>query len=360
MIKTTAIDYMYTGEFSAVWDTGRRCNYDCTYCEATRHNNFSEHKSLTELLKTYEFIKQYADLYNQYRKHPVPTQINFTGGEPTANLNFWKLIEHIKTETPDFKLGLTTNGAWNKKFLPKVLKYINWSTVSYHTEAADSLKKQALDNIFMLHDAKASVNVNLMLHMDHWDECMGVYDQLIERGIRVSPRPIGDGAITVKGWFMDTDGSMRRTSHEYTAEQQAWFFEQRGIKAQTTSSSQGTEMGRACCGGICLKGKVDGEWQEIKLIDTHFKDWNCMVNWFFLYVDQETGKVSHHQTCRALFDKTRGYIGTLDDTDSILNFAKDNIDNTVVCPNPRCGCGMCVPKAQSAEDFKIIRQSIVK
>ena len=29
----------------------------------------------------------------------------------------------------------------------------------------------------------------------------------------------------------------------------------------------------------------------------------------------------------------------------------------IVCPNLRCGCGMCVPKAESFDDFKELWKS---
>lgn len=361
MIKTTAIDLVNKPPFSVVWDTGRRCNYDCSYCESTRHNNFSPHRSLEELTKTYDFIKQYSAIYNEYRTDPLVTNINFTGGEPTNNPNFWGLLDYIKSQPEESHLGMNTNGAWGQKYTKDIVKYLDWTTVSYHAEAADSLKEKVVDNILLLHNSEGiHLNVNLMLHVDYWDECVRVYEKLKSNNVDVRLRPIGDGTITIKGWFQDADGSMRRTNQEYSKEQQDWFFEQSGISAQGVEGAQGTEMGRACCGGLCLKGKVDDTWQPIKLIDTHFKDWSCAINWFFLYIDQETGDVSHHQTCKALFDKQRGSFGNLSDTEQIFKFVRDNIDKTIICPNQRCGCGMCVPKAKDPQEFAVIQQSFTR
>ena len=73
--------------FQITWDLGRRCNYDCTYCPVTRHDNFSPHASLDELKNSVNFVYSYVDLYMQYRKEDRAS-ISFTGGEPTVNPNF--------------------------------------------------------------------------------------------------------------------------------------------------------------------------------------------------------------------------------------------------------------------------------
>jgi len=363
LIKTTAIKNLNENEaFSIIWDTGRRCNYDCSYCEATRHNNFSKHKPLEEFKQTFDFINEWHSLYNARRKTSTGVYINFTGGEPTANPNFWDLVDYIKQQTGTYRLGLTTNGAWSKKYSNKIVENFESVTVSYHAEAHDSLKQNVIDNILMLAETSIRLQVNVMLHVDYWDETVQVYNDLKGRGIKCAPRPIGDGNIVRKGWFIDSDGTNRRTSHEYTVEQQQWFWNEMGVKEAPKEVAEGDQMGRACCGGRSLAGKVDGLWQPIKLVQTKFEDWYCLVDWFFLSIDQETGEVYHHQTCKAFFEKTRGAIGNLSNTQAMLDGLKSRLSQKevtpIICPNKRCGCGMCVPKAESLEDFKIMQQGL--
>lgn len=337
------------------WDLGRRCNYDCTYCEATRHDNHSSHSSFEELSNTFNFIKQWTAVYNDNKKTPSHVQLNFTGGEPTVNPSFWKLVDKI-SEDKNFKLSLTTNGAWSKKNTPKIIKSFSAITVSYHAESDDSLKKQVIDNILELKKNNIWLQVNVMLHVDYWQECVEVYNLLKSQGVKVKPRPIGDGNIVRTGWFIDSDGKNRRTSHTYSAEQQQWFWQETGIKAKSDSTVEGAEMGRGCCGGRCLQGKVDGTIQNISVIDTHFKDWFCMVDWYFLHVDQHTKLVYHHQTCQALHNKKRGAVGSLEDSDQLISDLKNRMldPSPIICPNQRCGCGMCVPKAKYSADFEIL------
>lgn len=362
MIKTTAINSVTPQSMTVTWDTGRRCNFDCTYCESTRHDNISLHHTLEEYIKTFAFIKQWTSIYNQHRKDYTHTNINFTGGEPTLNKVFWDLADHIKNDPDEFRLSLTTNGAWNPKYTEKIIKRFSGVTVSYHAEGHTNLKKQVIENILALKDTEISLQVNVMMHTDYWNECVEVYQYLKDKNVSAKIRPIGDGNIERKGWFFDEDGSLRRTTHEYTKEQQDWYYRQIGIGTNQEKKKAGTDLGRGCCGGRCLIGKVEDKWQKIDVVETNFKNWNCMVDWFFLHIDQHTGLIYHHQTCQALHNQKRGAVGSIDDSEEIIQSLKVRLQNPkpITCPNSRCGCGMCVPKAKYEDDFETLWNSIIK
>ncbi len=354
MIKTTAINLSSNEGMMVTWDIGKRCNYDCTYCDATRHTNTSPHASLEELVDTFEFIRAWTDLYNSRRKEPTYININFTGGEPTVNPNFWKLVDYVK-QFPNFHMGLTTNGTWDLKRLPNIVENFVGVTVSWHAEADEKLRTRALNNILAISKSHLWLQVNVMLHTDKWQETMSAVDFLDQHNITYNPVPIGDGPDTAT-WVADKNGVMRRTTHTYTPEQQQWFFNKMNITAEIAEAKKGNKVGRTCCGGRCLTAKVDNEWQPVKLVNTEFKDWNCMVDWYFLHIDQEVGEVYHHQTCQALRGGKRGAIGKLADKAVLLDNLRQLLEQPsimpVVCPNQRCGCGMCVPKAKYFEDFE--------
>lgn len=362
MIKTEAIKLANdrVEPMMVTWDTGRRCNLDCTYCESTRHNNYSSFHSLNEYIKTFEFIVDWSNLYNSFRD-PKPdfTNINFTGGEPTLNPNFWNLLEHIYCHDSNFNLSLTTNGAWNPKFNKKIKKYMFGVTVSYHTEANSHLKDIIIKNILDLNQSSIWLQVNLMLHHENWEECKRVYELLTSKGVKVNPRPIGDGNEEQTGWFFDSEGVLRKTAHEYTEEQKEWYFYTVEGKNFKTECVKGDDLGRSCCGGRCIKGKVDDHWKDVKLVDTHFKGWACSVDWYFLHVEQHTGEVFHHQTCQAKHGNKRGPIGNIGNSDKLLNDLYKRLHNysdPIICPNTRCGCGMCVPKAKSLDVFRKLEE----
>jgi MoaA/NifB/PqqE/SkfB family radical SAM enzyme len=356
MIQTTAVNLTNNDQMMVTWDVGKRCNYDCTYCDAGRHDNFSPHASYEELLKTFKFVQDWTTLYNSKRLNYQYTDINFTGGEPTNNPNFWKLVEYIKINNPEFHLGLTTNGTWGKRKLQTILDTFVGVTVSFHFEADKTLRDLVLSNIIELSKHDIWLQVNVMLHMDLWDDVMEVCDVLDIHKIKYNPVPIGDGPETPTTWFKDTNGIMRRSTHTYSAEQQSWYFKKMNTTAEVVAERKGTNVGRTCCGGRCLTAKVDNEWQEVKLINTEFKNWNCTVDWYFLHIDQTLGQVFHHQTCQATHTG-RGPIGYLTETDNMLSKLRLMLEKPVapiVCPNQRCGCGMCVPKARDIGDFKVM------
>lgn len=354
MIQTTAIKLRDHLPLLVTWDMLRRCNFDCTYCGSSRHDTHSPLPGLEELKNTFDFIYKYTELYNSKRTKYTTTNIDFTGGEPTANPAFWPLIDYIKTHDNMF-LGITTNGSWGTQFTQRILDSFKHVTISWHAEAPKHLKNRTLDNIQILFENKVDLQVNVMLHCDYFEEAKTICESLKAQGVNVNPTPIGDGTIARKGWFIDADGTNRRTSQEYTIDQQNWFFNFMDQKNLAVTSSEGTNIGRACCGGRCTEGKVDEEWQEVKLVDNRFKDWYCTINWYFLHVEQPSGNVFHHQTCQATHTGI-GPIGNLSNTQLILDNTTAMLNQSsmpsIICPNQRCGCGMCVPKAKEFTDFK--------
>lgn len=352
MIKTEAITLTKPEKMMITWDTGRRCNYDCTYCEASRHNTYSSYHPYDEFIDTLGFIKEYVEIY---RGKDYEVNIDFTGGEPTINPDFWRLARHIKENEPNISCGLTTNGVWHPRKTDEIIELFHGLTVSYHPEGSKKAKNHVLENIKRLHESGIWLQVNVMMHVDYFEEIKEVCQMLKAWGVTHFPRPIGDGTAERSGWFEDTDGTMRRTSHAYPEEQQEWFFAYIGQPKPVKEKKEGTNVGRGCCGGRCLSGKVDGKWQEVTHVDNNFKGWHCSVNHYFLHIDQHEKLVYHHQTCQALHGGKRGPLGSLDDTASILDYAKNAANsNPIVCPNDRCGCGMCVPKAKKIEVYNLL------
>jgi MoaA/NifB/PqqE/SkfB family radical SAM enzyme len=355
MEKVTAINLKSSEPFMVTWDIGRRCNFDCSYCESTRHNTYSPPTDYESLIKTFDFIKQYVKLYKF-----KDVNINFTGGEPTVNPRFWDLITYIK-QNSNFGIGITTNGTWHSKHTDFILKNCNGVTISWHAEADVQLRERAIENAVRLHSAGLWTSVNVMLHTDYWDESVDAYNRLKSAGVNAVPTPLGDGNQDRTEWFKDTDGSWRRTGHKYTPKQYEWFWKVKGISTKKAEEIlSGANLGRSCCGGRCLTGKTNS-WKPVVHVDNHFKGWYCSVNYYFLHIEEHTKNVYHHQTCQATFTG-RGPIGNLDNTDDILNNTARYLENPnpIICPNDRCGCGMCAPKAKSWKNFEPIWNSLVR
>lgn len=337
-----AINLKYKEPMMITWDTGRRCNFDCSYCDLSRHNLTSPLTSLDDLRHTYKFIQDYTKIYKQENAN-----IAFTGGEPTINLNFWTFINEIE----NFTLGLTTNGTFAPKHLDTIKQKFVAATISWHAEIDEKLRHRAINNAIELHQAGFDVRVNVMMHSDLWLDCVSAHDKLVNEGVKTNPVIIGDGISGDTNFYKDKTGTLRRTSHSYNIEQQEWFYKIKNLDTQTVDKIKaGNQLPRSCCGNRDLMGKCNGCWTDISATETNFQGWYCSVNKYFMHIEQHTGDVYHHQTCQAKF-QGRGPIGNLKNAEAILIYAKQNLQNTIVCPNARCGCGMCAPKARDKTEF---------
>ena len=104
------------------WKIGKRCNYDCSYCPAEIHDNFSEHTDI-------EILKNTVDVISKMNK----PRISFTGGEPCVHPKFTELLEYAKPKVS--WLNVTTNGTRTAEYYQNLLdKYLNHIVFSLHFE----------------------------------------------------------------------------------------------------------------------------------------------------------------------------------------------------------------------------------
>lgn len=335
-----AIKQINPDPFMVTWDLGRRCNYDCTYCPAHRHDNFSPHATLEELINTTNFMFEYISLVAEHRRNK-DFNISFTGGEPTVNPNFIKFAEYLtkkKAEYTDINLhlDLTTNGAMSKTIADNVVKHFDYVTVSYHAESDSKLKQQVLDRILQFKENGIGLKVNVMMHAEYFDECVSLCNTLKDNNVNFIPRSIDRENLDTK-------------AHLYPKEQIEWF--------QKFWNKDITKKGRPCCGGRTMGLCSANKMEESKYVEfREFKGWHCSVNWYFLHIEQQTGLIYTHQTCQARLDGTRGAIGSLNAAQDVIRSLRHHLNtNTmpvIVCPNQLCGCGLCTPKSKDRAILK--------
>ena len=389
------LDYIYSDANNptkmVVWDLGRRCNFDCSYCTGWMHSTTAPFNKLDQYKRTADFIDGYYSIYEQFHKVKFRPVLSFTGGEPAINPDFFPLVEYLKKEYPHFVLNLTTNGTWSKRRAQFLLDNMDSITVSYHCEGNDKQRKLVRENLIWMRRRIANphkLKVNVMMHVDHWEDCIDLIDNVLRpHGIKFIPRTIGDDGRNRYEWFKDIDGQMRRTSHKYSKKQMDYiknYWQDKNekvgdsTKLKTSDDGDVRKIGRPCCGGRCMTTKrVDNsEERDTMFIDqSNFEGWNCMVNWFFLHIEEDKDVAYHHQTCMAKtsdtpavdigpllehvtsFSDNRGPICNLTRSDEYLLWLEEKVRRegrppTMVCPNKHCGCGICVPKARKPEDFK--------
>ena len=368
------IDLLTGHVFQVTWDTGRRCNYDCSYCPMHRHDNFSAHATLDSLKENVDFLYEYIDLHLGYRTSKI-ANIGFTGGEPTVNPNFIPFAKYLRTEYNEkYKdkwtcgFALTTNGAMGLKMGQAVMQNFDHATVSYHSESNQKLKQQVKDRILEFHyqgsDFNFTVSCNVMFHADYFDECRDLCEFLDSHGVNYVPRVIGE-----------EPDSRPTFAHKYNDEQLQWmkdYWKRKNEKKNdeqevtkvlsavgektTQKKKLGQNIGRPCCGSRDMLLHTGTKKRKSNFVDfRQFKGWHCSVNWFFLHLEQQTDSVFHHQTCQARFDGKRGRIGKLSEGKKLIKDLRQKMNTntmpTVICPKMTCGCGLCAPKSMHQEKY---------
>ena len=354
-----AINHTRKEDFSVVWDLGRRCTYECSYCLDHRSNKTSPFVSLQQLKQTLDGVVEYGQLIQQYRSYDLPIDLAFTGGEPTAHPDFFDFLVYAKEKYPFVRTNLTTNGCYTKRKAELVMETCNSTTVSYHAEATDQEKKLVIDNIQLMYDNHYNFSVNVMFHKDYFEECAKLCDWLFDLEIRHTARPIGDSG--------DPKDVKDGSAHLYTQKQLDYFKTQwtrrrinkPNVMQMATKKRAETSIGRPCCNGKCLNLKIGDQWErEFRVPTTNFNGWHCMVNWYFLYINSELDAVYHHQTCQVNLEGKVGPIGKASEFDKIIKPLREKLRSgkmpVIKCPKFHCGCGLCAPKALNKEDAKEI------
>jgi len=355
-----AIDECTANKFQVIWDLGRLCTYTCSYCPPHRRNNWSKPAKLKDMIQISKNLKRYNDIRNKYRKTPVNISCSFSGGEPTTNPEFFFFFLYMKETLPDIGRSITTNGYYNERRLRQIMDSIKFVTVSYHCEAPRSQKEIVKNNINTMHQSNFPFKVNVMFHQDpdYFKECIELCEYFNSLGIRYTPRLIGD-QVDIK------EGLKKKTVHTYTEEQMKWinkFWEASNkslldIKRKTPDKQDkkviGMTTGRPCCGGRRLNIlKENLQWKESDFVPQNdFRQWSCMISWYFLYIHQELNLIWQHQTCQINSHNKMGPLckasefgDYCNDLELELKLGKTNFTR---CPKIYCGCGICVPKAKS-------------
>ncbi len=162
--------------FSITWELGRRCNYDCMYCPTYLHDNFSKHKTLAELKKSW------ISLFEQTKVRNLKYKISFTGGEVTGSRAFYPFVEWLRSNYQEH-IGLlivTTNGSATYSYYQKLYQLVDNIAFSFHSEHANEQK--FFDTVIGL---KKIIGSNKFIHVslmnEYWNvERIAHYKQLLD------------------------------------------------------------------------------------------------------------------------------------------------------------------------------------
>jgi len=108
-----------------LWDIGRRCNYDCSYCWPSIHNTTDHHKPLAMFTHTADYLLDKWSNGEQIRWY-------FGGGEPTLNPDFEPFVDYL-AEKGQWMM-LVTNASQGPSYWSKNADNYNTLIFSAHFE----------------------------------------------------------------------------------------------------------------------------------------------------------------------------------------------------------------------------------
>lgn len=327
--------------FQIAWESTLKCNLDCSYC-GDGHNNKIPHPNITETLDTVDFIVDYVSLIMKNRKLKQAS-LNIQGGESLVHPQIIQILKYTnaKAENLDWKLYINTitNAVVKDKIWHRLVPYINFFTVSFHSESSYTQQEQVRKNILYLKEHDKNFHVSILMHPKYWDTCVSMVDWCKANEVKFNIRQI--------------DHHWMDFRFNYTPEQAAYITGAtppsivQKAAAVITGQVNLSAQSRECCGGLEM---CTNETACTKRVENKFKGWHCSVDKNFLYIRQTTGEVFTNKDCRMNFDGKVGPIGNLNNTRAILDRVARGTD-TIICKKSSCWCGICAPKAQHKEDY---------
>jgi MoaA/NifB/PqqE/SkfB family radical SAM enzyme len=289
MYKVTS-RWPHQGSIKVEWNLGKRCNYDCSYCPSSIHDNSSPHTDI-------EILKRTVDKLITLGK---PIRLSFTGGEPCVHPKFLELVKYCKHVGVTW-ISVTTNGTLPYEFYAAL--EVDQIVFSIHLEFDWKRVFNTTESVVNLTNKK--IVVQIMAHHNYMDTALELRAKCLLAEIPSTVRRIrwteGDH---------DLFDDMR-----YHPDDLNWIKEQ-----------------EATVQGNCVidDKQIIHANDVIKLHLNKYKDWTCnagieslMINW--------DGDV-HRATCRV-----GGSLG---------NIYEDNFvvpSEPVTCNRNFCTCAADIP-----------------
>jgi len=176
MYKITS-SWPHQDQIKVEWNLGKRCNYDCTYCPSSIHDNHSPHTDINILEATVDKLCEIGK----------PLRISLTGGEPCVHPDIEDLLDYFKRKDI-FWVNLTTNGTRPANWYLQNEMYFNHLVFSLHFEYDWQRVVRTINEFY--DRTQTDFFVNIMAHHDHMDSVRKVVKEFREKGIRFAVRRI--------------------------------------------------------------------------------------------------------------------------------------------------------------------------
>jgi MoaA/NifB/PqqE/SkfB family radical SAM enzyme len=176
MYKITS-SWPHQDQIKVEWNLGKRCNYDCSYCPSSIHDNSSPHTDINILEATVDKLCEIGK----------PLRISLTGGEPCIHPDIEDLLDYFKRKDI-FWVNLTTNGTRPANWYLQNEMYFNHLVFSLHFEYDWQRVVRTINEFY--DRTQTDFFVNIMAHHDHMGSVRKVVKEFREKGIKFAVRRI--------------------------------------------------------------------------------------------------------------------------------------------------------------------------
>lgn len=194
------------------WYIGKRCNFSCSYCADFIHDNYSAHVP-------FEKMKIFVDKIVE--RYGTNIMWSLTGGEPTLNPDFIKLLEYLQDKK--HHISVCTNASRSMDYLIQMYELVDNVTYSMHfehiTPKLAEYKQKAID----LEQWRKDWNST---HQTGWDLGETQPKQFIAR-FMVLPG-FGDEIKELTKEF--NSAGIERIEHRVIRPQDSYFVEENKVK----------------------------------------------------------------------------------------------------------------------------------
>lgn len=360
------------------WEINKLCNLDCSYCATSidfdGHNNNTEHPGVDECIRTIDFMYKYVDLYMSKKKHSQrKVVLNLYGGESLLHPNIVQIMQACRDKyTSEYSnrwfltITCTTNAVIGFNQWRRITPLIDEFTLSYHSESLKKQKEQYFKNALYLTQQNKKFKCVIMMHNNPelFADSLQAVEFCNQNKIRYVVKPLDNEEEKWK-YTPDQFGTLKTFWINSVTSTQKLEYKRKIDQLLDNEKVQSINQGRACCGGRKLSLNGDLKSSVSFVPRQGFRDWYCSVNWFFLSVQQVTGKVYTNKDCRTSTTGKIEPLGTLDKYEEILDQLKKQLDSAeppiIQCVKDICMCGFCAPKAENLEDYKkLLSRSLLK
>lgn len=204
-MKTIAVEHSSDKQskiFKIEWNMSKRCNFQCSYCDEFTSDRKSPHLPFDIAKKAIDKILS--------KLEDKQIKVNLTGGEPTVNPEFEKILSYMYEKNID--VGLITNGSRTLEFYKGIMPKLKSFIMSYHMEYHNrevlpvnilELKKFIEENNYNIH-----FHVHMMMLPTMFDEADKVIKILKENDVNCVIRRIRPAYMKNDSAVYNKDGRL--------------------------------------------------------------------------------------------------------------------------------------------------------